>query len=51
LNEKQDFLESLLEKIPENNIVIFSSSSPDKRSKFYKKLKKIATKVEEFNTS
>ena len=49
LKEKQDFLESLLEKIPEDNIVLFSSSSPDKRSKFYKKLKKLATKVEEFN--
>jgi len=51
LNEKQDFLESLLEKIPENNIVIFSSANPDKRSKFYKKLKKVATKIEEFNTN
>ena len=51
LNEKQDFLENILENIPENNIVIFSSANPDKRSKFYKKLKKIATKVEEFNAS
>jgi DNA polymerase III delta subunit len=51
LNEKQDFLESLLEKVPENNIVIFSSANPDKRSKFYKNLKKVATKIEEFNTN
>jgi DNA polymerase III delta subunit len=50
-NEKQDFLESILENIPNDNIVIFSSYSPDKRSKFYKKLKKTATKVEEFNVS
>jgi len=49
LNEKQDFLESLLDNIPENNIVIFSTSNPDKRSKFYKKIKKIAIKIEEFN--
>lgn len=51
LNEKQDFLESILDKIPENNIVIFSSANPDKRSKFYKKIVKIANKVEEFNAS
>ena len=51
LNEKQDFIDILLEKIPESNIVIFSSANPDKRSKFFKNLKKKATKVEEFNTS
>jgi len=49
--EKQDFLYELLEQIPQDNIVLFSSSNPDKRSKFYKKLKKIATKIEEFNTT
>ena len=48
--EKQDFLEKIVDKIPENNIVIFSSANLDKRWKFYKKIKKIATKIEEFNT-
>jgi len=51
LIEKQDFLDSLIDSVPENNIVLFSSHSPDKRSKFYKKLKKISTKIEEFNTN
>ncbi len=51
LSLKQDFLESILEKIPEDNIVVFSSVSPDKRSKLYKKLKEISTKVEEFSIS
>jgi len=48
--EKQDFLEKIVDNITDNNIVIFSSSNIDKRSKFYKKIKKIATKIEEFNT-
>jgi len=48
--EKQDFLEKIVDNIPENNIVIFSSANLDKRWKFYKKIKKIATKIEEFNT-
>lgn len=48
---KQDFFDLLIGKIPENNIVIFSSTNPDKRGKFYKSLKKIATKVEEFNSA
>jgi hypothetical protein len=51
LLEKQDFCLSLLKQIPENNIVLFSSANPDKRSKFYKELKKQATKIEEFNSS
>lgn len=50
LTEKQNFLENILDKIPESNIVIFSSSNPDKRSKFYKNIKKISTKIEEFNS-
>ncbi len=49
LSIKQDFLESIIEQIPNNNIVIFSSSNPDKRAKFYKTLKNQATKIEEFN--
>ena len=48
LNIKQDLLLEYLDKIPENNIVLFSSANPDKRSKFYKKLKKIA-EIKEFN--
>lgn len=51
LNLKQEFLEAIIEKIPEDNIVIFSSINPDRRSKFYKKLKATATKIEEFNNS
>lgn len=38
----------ILEKKPENNIVIFSYFSPDKRKKFYKNLIKIS-EVKEFN--
>ncbi len=49
--EKQDYLLSVLDKIPDDNIVLFSSASPDKRSKFYKELMKKADKVEEFNTA
>jgi len=48
--EKEDFLDSIIDRIPENNIVIFSSANIDKRAKFYKHIKKIATKIEEFNT-
>ena len=51
LLEKQGFCLSLLKQIPENNIVLFSSANPDKRSKFYKEFKKQATKIEEFNSS
>jgi len=51
LKQKQEFIWELLEKVPENNIVVFSSANPDKRSKIYKKIIKLATKVEEFNTS
>ena len=40
-----------LEKIPETNIIIFNSTSPDKRSKFYKQIIKKADKTEEFSTS
>jgi hypothetical protein len=29
--EKQDFLEKIVDRIPENNIVIFSSANIDKR--------------------
>ncbi len=48
LIKKQDFLLWLLEQIPNNNIVVFSSCNPDKRSKFYKKLIGIA-EIKNFN--
>ncbi|MDQ7008985.1 MAG: hypothetical protein Q9M94_01700 [Candidatus Gracilibacteria bacterium] len=48
--DKEEFLGKIVDNIPENNIVIFSSSNIDKRAKFYKHIKKIATKIEEFNT-
>jgi len=37
-----------LDKIPENNIVIFNSINPDKRTKFFKILKEKSDKIEEF---
>jgi len=40
--EKQEFVLSQLDKIPENNILVFLSYSPDKRTKFYKDINKIA---------
>jgi len=48
--EKQEFLEKIIDQIPTNNILLFSSSNIDKRAKFYKKIKKIADKIEEFNS-
>ncbi len=50
LIQKQDLLQGIITDIPENNIVLFSSSSPDKRSKFYKAIIKNVNKVEEFNS-
>jgi len=50
IQTKQATILWLLDKIPDDNIVLFSASSPDKRSKFYKALVKYADKVEEFNT-
>lgn len=47
---KQDFLETLLDNIPEENIVLFNSLNPDKRSKFYKTLVK-AWGLKEFSVS
>ena len=49
LKSKQDFIESILENIPEENIVVFSSINPGQSSKFYKILKQIA-EVKEFNS-
>lgn len=47
-NNKQDFLLILLNKVPDDNIILINTVNPDKRTKFYKTLIKIA-KVEEFN--
>ena len=49
LKSRQDFIESLLDKIPDENIVVFSSINPDKRSKFYKLLRNSA-EIKEFNS-
>lgn len=47
-NNKQDFLLTLLDKIPDDNIILINAVNQDKRTKFYKTLIKIA-KVDEFN--
>jgi hypothetical protein len=47
LSEKETFLLSLIDDIPEENIVLFNSLNPDKRGKLFKELKKKAT-VKEF---
>lgn len=39
--EIEEFLEEMIDLIPEENIVLFNSVNPDKRSKLYKKIKKI----------
>ena len=47
--EKQVFFTKALKNIPNENIILFNSVNPDKRSKFYKELKKIS-EFKEFNT-
>lgn len=47
--EKEKLFLVLLNKIPEENIILFNSINQDKRSKFYKELIKIA-ELKEFNT-
>jgi len=47
--EKESFLINILDKIPDDNIVLFNSVNPDKRTKFYKELKK-KSELKEFNT-
>jgi hypothetical protein len=39
--ELSEFFVKNLQKIPENNIVLFAFTNPDKRSKLYKELEKI----------
>jgi len=48
-SEKEQFLIKIFNKIPELNIVLFSQTNPDKRTKLFKTLKKEA-EVKEFNT-
>lgn len=45
-----NFLSTNINKIPDENIVVFSYANPDKRQKFYKLLQK-ETEVKEFNIS
>jgi len=47
--DKQQFIINILNKIPEENIILFNSINPDKRTKFYKELKK-QSELKEFNT-
>lgn len=47
----EEEITKILDKIPETNIIIFNSSSADKRTKFYKNLLKKADKLENFSTS
>jgi DNA polymerase III delta subunit len=47
----EELLSNKLELVPKENIVLFVSSKPDKRWKFYKKLKKIANIHEFWNIS
>lgn len=47
--EKIDYIISLLDKLPEWNILLLSSVNPDKRSKQYKAINKVA-QLKEFNS-
>jgi DNA polymerase III delta subunit len=47
--EKENIILNLLDKIPDENIILFNSINPDKRTKFYKDLIKQA-ELKEFNT-
>lgn len=47
--DKLEFIVSLLDKIPEWNILLLSSVNPDKRSKHYKTINKLA-ELKEFNS-
>jgi DNA polymerase III delta subunit len=40
-DSKKEFLMSILDKIPENNIIVFSSNSLQERSLLYKKIKEL----------
>ncbi len=47
--DKQSSILYMLNKVPEDNIVLFNSTNPDKRSKIFKELKK-SSDFKEFNT-
>jgi DNA polymerase III delta subunit len=47
--DKQNNILYILDKIPDDNIILFNSINPDKRSKLYKELKKYS-EFKEFNT-
>lgn len=47
--DKLDYIISILDKIPEWNILLISSVNPDKRSKHYKAINKVA-ELKEFNS-
>ena len=49
INDKIDYIITLLDKLPEWNILLLSSVNPDKRSKQYKSINKLA-QVKEFNS-
>lgn len=49
LQDKHEFIVKILENIPDENILVFQSINPDKRSKIYKCINKIA-EIKEFNT-
>lgn len=44
----EEYILTILDKIPDSNIILFSSSSVDKRSKIYKTIKEL-WKINEFN--
>ncbi len=48
--ERGELLINILSKVPESNIILINMVNPDKRSKFYKSLSKIA-ELKEFNKS
>ena len=48
-DEKQNFFIKLLNKIPDDNIILFNTVNSDKRTKLYKELKK-QSEFKEFNT-
>ncbi len=50
LNQKEELLIKLLSNIPEDNIILINIINPDKRTKFYKFLLKVA-EIKEFNTN
>ncbi|NUJ97882.1 hypothetical protein HGA92_03805 [Candidatus Gracilibacteria bacterium] len=47
-SEKEIFFLDILDKIPEENIVVFAVANPDKRTKIYKKIQELA-QVKDFS--